>query len=92
MALSVAVCVVDDQTPQVTLPMRTGATWLAVSSGRATAEQLARVATSAAASGRRITGILVADPDPADSTTGRVPLLARSPHGHMPNHLTGTLR
>jgi capsular polysaccharide biosynthesis protein len=91
-ALSVAVCVVDDQAPRVTLPMRTDATWLAVSSGAATPEQLARVAASAAASGRRIIGILVADPDPADPTSGRVPQLARSPHGHMPNHLTGTLR
>lgn len=91
-ALSVAVCVVDDEAPRVTLPMRTDATWLAVSSGGATPEQLARVAASAAADGRRLTGILVADPDPADPTTGRVPKLARPTHGHMPNHLTGTLR
>ena len=43
--------------------MRTTATVLGVSAGAATAEQLARVAVVAAADGREITGILVADPD-----------------------------
>ena len=57
--------------------MRATATVLGVSAGAATAEQLARVAASAAADGRDIAGILVADPDPADHTTGRLPQLAR---------------
>ena len=60
--------------------MRTTATVLGVSAGAATAEQLARVAASAAADGRDIAGILVADPDPADHTTGRLPQLARPAH------------
>jgi capsular polysaccharide biosynthesis protein len=91
-ALSVVATVVDDRAPKVVGPMRTGATLLGVSAGAATAEQLARVAASAAANGCRITGILVADPDPADPTTGRVPQLARPAQGRMPKRLTGTLR
>jgi capsular polysaccharide biosynthesis protein len=91
-ALSVVATVVDDRAPRVVGPMRTGATLLGVSAGAATAEQLARVAASAAANGYRITGILVANPDPADPTTGRVPQLARPAQGRMPEHLTGTLR
>ncbi len=70
--------------------MRTTATVLGVSAGAVTAEQLARVAASAAADGRDIAGILVADPDPADHTTGRLPQLARPAHRRTPTRLTGT--
>ena len=84
------VAVVDGQTPQVADTMRTTATVLGVSAGAATAEQLARVAASAAADGRDITGILVADPDPADHTTGRLPELARPAHRKMPTRVTST--
>ena len=89
-ALTVVVAVVDGQTPQVADTMRTTATVLGVSAGAATAEQLARVAVSAAADGREIAGILVADPDPADHTTGRLPQLARPAHRRAPTRLTGT--
>jgi hypothetical protein len=54
----------------------------------ATAEQLARVTANAAADGRDITGVLVADPDPADHTTGRLPELARPAHRKMPTRVT----
>jgi hypothetical protein len=77
-ALSIVVAVVDGQTPRVANLPRTGVTVLGVSAGAATADQLARVAASSAANGRDISGILVADPDPADPTTGRLPQLARS--------------
>ena len=59
------------------------------SAGVATAEELARVAVSAADSGRQIVGILVADPDPADSTTGRIPQPGRTAGARAPSHLTG---
>jgi hypothetical protein len=52
---------------------------LAVTSGAASAEQLARVAVSVTADGRDIAGILVADPDSSDRTTGRLPQLAELP-------------
>jgi len=39
-----------------------------------------------------VAGILVADPDPADPTTGRLPQLGRPTQTHMPTRLAGTLR
>ena len=83
------VAVADGQTPQVTGLIRTTATVLAVSAGVVTARQLARVAASAAADGRRLAGILVADPDPGDHTTGRVPQLARLTQRKMPVRVNG---
>jgi len=55
----------------------------------ATAEELARVAMSAAVSGRDIAGILVADPEPTDRTTGRVARLPRATHRRLPTRLMG---
>jgi len=69
--------------------MQTAATVLGVSSGAATADQLARVAMSAAADSREIIGVLVADPDSADQTTGRLPQLARPRQWRTPTRMTG---
>jgi capsular polysaccharide biosynthesis protein len=88
--LTVVIAVVDGQNPQVADTTRTTATILAVSAGAVTAEQVARAAASAAAAGRDITGILVADPDPADPTTGRLPQLARPTQRRRPTRMTGT--
>jgi len=85
--LTVVVAVVDSKNPRVADTMRAAATVLAVSAGAATAEQLARVATSAATDGRDITGTLVANPDPADHTTGRVPQLSRPAQRRMPTRM-----
>ena len=71
--LAVVVAVVDGRNPHVPATMRTSATLLGVSAGAATADELARVAISAVAGGREITGILVADPDSDDATAGRLP-------------------
>jgi capsular polysaccharide biosynthesis protein len=89
-ALTTVVAVVDAQTPRVADTIRTTATVLGVSAGRTTADQLARVAASLAADGRQIAGILVADPDSADHTTGRIPQLAPPSHRRLPTRLTGT--
>lgn len=72
-ALTVIVAVVKASEPRAAETMRAMTTVLGVSSGAATAEELARVAVSAAADNRQITGILVADPDSEDRTTGRLP-------------------
>jgi capsular polysaccharide biosynthesis protein len=88
--LTVLVAVVDGQNPQVADTTRTTATVLGVSAGAVTAEQVARAAASAAAAGRDITGILVADPDPDDHTTGRLPQLSRPAHRRGPTRMTGT--
>lgn len=86
--LVVVVAVVDGRAPRVAATMRATATVLGVTSGAVTAQQLTRVAASAAGDGRDITGILVADPDPDDPTTGRLPQLARLGQLRMPIRTT----
>ena len=89
--LTVVVVVVDGQSPPVLDTVRTAATVLGVSAGRATAEQLARVAMSASLGGRDIAGILVADPELTDRTTGRIPQLQRPLHRRLPTRLEGVM-
>jgi capsular polysaccharide biosynthesis protein len=71
--LTVVVTVVDGRNPRLADAMRTTATVLGVSAGAATGDQLARAVTSAGADGREMAGILVADPEPTDRTSGRIP-------------------
>lgn len=88
-ALIVVVEVVDSQAPLVSGAIRTNVTVLAVSAGGATAEQLARAAAAAAADGREVAGILVANPDPSDQTTGLIPRLAPPTRRPLPTRVTG---
>lgn len=88
-ALTVVVSVVDSEAPRVAGTQRATVTVLGVSAGAVTAEQLARVAVSAVGDGRDVAGIIVADPDPTDHTTGRLPQVAR-PVRRRPTRLTGT--
>ena len=87
--LAVVVGVVDGRNPQLPDTMRSTATLLGVSAGAATADQLARVAVSADSGGREITGILVADPDSADATTGLLPQLGRRAGRRPATRMTG---
>jgi capsular polysaccharide biosynthesis protein len=87
-ALTVVVAVVDSRAPHIADTIRTDAMVLGISAGAATAEQLARVVANTA-DGRYIAGILVANPDPADPTTGRLPQLGR--RIQMPTRITGTV-
>ena len=89
--LTLVVGVVDGQAPRVASTMRATTTVLGVASGVVTAQQLARVAASAASDGRAIAGIIVADPDPADQTTGHIPQLARPGQDRMPTRMTGAV-
>ena len=89
--LVIVVAVVDSRTPRMPDTMRTNATVIGVSAGAATAEQLARAAVAADADGRRVTGILVADPEPTDQTTGRVPNLGRPARRGLPSRLRGVV-
>jgi hypothetical protein len=88
-ALTVVVVVVNEQTPQAAHTRPASRTVLAVSAGAATAEQLALIAVNAADSGHYLVGILVADPDKTDNTTGRVPQPTRAAAQRSPTHLTG---
>ena len=86
--MTVVVAVVDGENPQMSDMMHTTTTLLGVSSGAATAEQLARAAVSAVSDGREITGILVATRTPAD----RRPAAFRSwddGETQMPTRMTG---
>ena len=65
--------VVDSQAPVIPDTLRTTATVIGVSAAAVTAEQLAMTAVAAAADGREVTGILVADPESLDRTSGRGP-------------------
>jgi capsular polysaccharide biosynthesis protein len=87
--LTIVVCVVHGRTPRVADMMPTTATLLAVSAGAATSEQLAQVAATCAADGRRIAGVVVADPDSADQTTGRRPQRRGSASRVQPTRATG---
>ena len=87
-AFTVVVAVIDGRDPHVPPTARTSETVLGVSAGGATAEELARVATAAAADDRDIYGILVANPDAGDQTTGRVPRLTPM-HRKLPTRLSG---
>jgi hypothetical protein len=88
--LAIIVAVVDGRAPHIDGMRPTSSTVVGVSAGAVTAVQLAGVAVSAAADNRQIDGILVADPDAADQTTGRVPQLARPARRRMPTRLSGT--
>ncbi len=90
-ALVIVVAVVDSRAPVMPAMMRTSTTVIGVTAGKATAEQLARAAVVAAADGREITGILVADPLETDQTTGRVPRLTRPTQPRLPNRLRGVV-
>jgi capsular polysaccharide biosynthesis protein len=89
--LTIVVTVVDGKSPAFTGMMSTKATVLGVTSGVATAEQLARLAASAAADDHQVVAILVADPDPADHTTGRLAQLARPARRTVSKHATDTM-
>jgi len=89
--LALAVGVVDGQAPRVAETTRADVTLLAVTAGAVTAEQLVRVSASAAADGREISGVLVANPSPTDETTGRVPELARPEEYRMPARFSGVV-
>jgi hypothetical protein len=90
-ALTVIVTTVDEAAPLVSEAMLAHATVLAVSPRVATPEQLARVAASAADAGGNVVGIMVANPEPDDATTGFAPAMGRQPRA-LPTRMNGTTR
>lgn len=83
----VVVMVVDGKSPRIPDMVHTTTAVLGVSAGGATAPELARVAIAAAADGREIVGILIANPDPDDQTSGRVPRLASPLRRPLPSRV-----
>ncbi len=87
--LVMELAVVDRQQPALPDLRRADAIVLIVSSGTATEEDLARVAVAAYESGGRFRGMVVADPDSLDHTTGRLLQAQRVVEPPMPMKLTG---
>ena len=87
--LTVILVVLDRRRPELADLPDADVTVLAVSSGSATAEDLAGVAVAAYDHGSPIDGILIADPDPADRTTGRLSQHERNQRVTLPTRLTG---
>jgi hypothetical protein len=87
--LTVELVVVDRKNPQFMGLDAHAVTLLAVASSSATAEDLARTAVAAYESGGRISGVIVADPDSLDRSTGRLLLQQRSEQMPLPHRMTG---
>ncbi len=87
--LTVVLAVVDRRKPELLELPTTSVTVLALSAGSATAEDLARTAVTCDDADRRIAGIMVADPDDLDRTTGRLMQLERLQQVPLPTRLTG---
>lgn len=87
--LTVYVAVLDRRSPALGTIPESDATVLAVSSGSATEQELARAAVAIDNAGRSIDGIVVTDPDQADKTSGRHSVAERSTWPSLPTRLTG---
>jgi capsular polysaccharide biosynthesis protein len=87
--LSIHIIVLDRGQPSLGDATVTEATVLAVAAGTATEQELARTAIAVDNAGRCIDGILVADPDPTDRTSGRHTMDDRSRRPSLPTKLTG---
>ena len=86
---TVVLAVIDRDNPDLSEVPRSEITVLAVSSGAATAEELARAAVSADESGREVLGVVVADAEESDRTTGRLLQHERAQQASLPSRLTG---
>lgn len=90
--LTVVLAVVSRRRPQLQDMADPSVTVLAVSPGSATAEDLARIAVAVDDAGGRIAGVIVADPDRLDPTTGRLLQHERNQEVPLPIRLSGMAR
>lgn len=88
--LTVYLAVVDRRAPRLPDLPTASAAILAVSAGSTSGEELARTAMVADDAGIRLGGVIVADPDDLDRTTGRTLQQARIQQVRLPTRLTGT--
>ena len=87
--LTIFLVVVERRLPYLGDTPASAATILSVGAGTATEQELARVAVAVDDAGRRIDGIVVADPDQTDRTSGRHTIAERSSWPALPTRLTG---
>jgi capsular polysaccharide biosynthesis protein len=86
--LTVLVAIVDGDAPKAPAVVQRGTALLGVSAGNATAEQLARAASAVADANGTVAGILVANPETGDATTGHAANLGRQARG-LPTRVNG---
>lgn len=87
--LTIYLVVVERMHPYLGDTPATEATLLAVGAATATDQELARVAVAVDDAGRRVDGVVVADPDQGDRTSGRYTMDERSRQAVLPTRLTG---
>lgn len=87
--LTIVSTVADRREPTLDRLPATAVTLLAVSPGVATRDDLARLAVAVDDTGRRIDGVVVADRDPSDRTSGRHMLDERVVQPALPIRMTG---
>ena len=87
--LTIVLALVDPDEPSLDGVQSTEVTVLALAPGISSREQLAQLAVAVDDAGRRIDGLVVADPDPADRTTGRRTLDERARQAPLPLRVTG---
>ena len=87
--LTINLVVVDRGKPDLGDISAFAATIVSVAAGAASEQELARVAIAVDDKGRRIDGIVVADPDPTDRTSGRHTMDERILRPDLPTRLTG---
>jgi capsular polysaccharide biosynthesis protein len=87
--MTVVLAVLDRHEPELLPAPETSVTVLALASGAATAEEVARAAVTADDAGSRIDGVVVADPDNLDRTTGRLLQHERAQQVPLPSRMPG---
>jgi hypothetical protein len=87
--LTIDLVVVDPAKPDLGNTPESAVTILAIAPGTATEQELARVAIAVDDVGRRVDGVVVADPDQTDRTSGRHTMYERSRLPALPTRLTG---
>jgi hypothetical protein len=89
--MTITLVLVDRVHPNLAEVPASAATILSVAAATATEQELARVTVAVDDVGRRIDGIVVADPDQADQTSGRHTMDERSRRPVLPTRLTGVV-
>jgi hypothetical protein len=87
--LTVVLVVLDRRRPAMAAPPRSDLTLVGVSAGGMTAEDLARAAITVDDAGVLIGGMVVANPDDLDRSTGRLPQRERGAEAALPNRVAG---
>ena len=87
--MTIVLAVIDAREPTLRGVPSTAVTVLGIAPQVASREDLARLAVAVDDAGRRLDGVVVADPDQSDRTTGRRTLDERARQATLPLRITG---